>query len=338
MKDKITTLQMKEGKPFRILQLTDIHLGGYIFTNKEDKQAIEDVKLLVETAKPDFIAVTGDAVYPMPFWPKPFFSGSLNNLKASKKFGSLMESFNIPWGFVFGNHDCEVWSFYNKDKLSDYYESLDNCVFQKGEYFDKDRGNYSIKLLNSDGSLNTLLMFLDSNSYLGKMFFSGFDVIHDEQIEWYKKIVSENTVDGKIPTSLAFFHIPPKEFRDAWEKCYRGDPSVQYNLGFIQEKDNYVGYPKTKEGKFFEEMVKLGSCKGMFFGHDHLSTMSLTYKGIQMTYGMSIDHLAYKGIKKRHGQRGGTIITIQADGSFDVSMLPLEDLQGISYYKTKMDN
>ena len=35
MKDKITTLQMKEGKPFRILQLTDIHLGGYIFTNKE---------------------------------------------------------------------------------------------------------------------------------------------------------------------------------------------------------------------------------------------------------------------------------------------------------------
>ena len=338
MSEKRTTLQMEKDKPFRILQLTDIHIGGYIFTNKEDKQALNDIKLIVENAKPDFIAVTGDAAYPMPFWPKPFFSGSLNNLKASKKFGSLMESFNIPWAFVFGNHDCETWSFYNKDKLSDYYESLDNCMFQRGECFDKDRGNYCIKLLNADGSINNLLMFLDSNSYLGKMFFSGFDVIHDEQIEWYKKVVLENTKDGAMPPSLAFFHIPPKEFRDAWEKCYRGDPSVTYHLGYIQEKDNYVGYPKTKESNFFSEMVKLGSCKGMFFGHDHLSTMSLSYKGIRMTYGMSIDHLAYKGIKKRHGQRGGTIITIQPDGSFDVSLLPLEDLQGISYYKTKIDN
>lgn len=133
--------------------------------------------------------------------------------------------------------------------------------------------------------------------------------------------------------SLAFFHIPPKEFREAWEKFYRGDTSVIYHHGFVGEKDNYFGYPKTVEGKFFNEMVKFGSCKGMFMGHDHLNTLSLTYKGIRLTYGMSVDYLAYKGIDKRHTQRGGTIIEIYDDGTFDTKMLPLDDIEHKSFLK-----
>lgn len=136
--------------------------------------------------------------------------------------------------------------------------------------------------------------------------------------------MSEN---GKAARSLAFFHIPPKEFKEGWEKCYRGSNEATYHCGFVQEKDNYFGYPKTKEGKFFEEMVKLGSCKGMFMGHDHLNTLSMTYKGIRLTYGMSIDYNAYKGIAKRNTQRGGTIIDICDDGSFEVKMLPLADCE-----------
>ena len=327
---------IKNGR-FKILQLTDVHIGGCIFTKKEDILALDGVKKVIEASNPDLIAVTGDAVYPMVFYPKPFMSGTINNLKSSKIFGSFMESFGIPWAMTFGNHDTEIWSRYSRDDLSDYYSSLPNCLFRKGEYFNKDRGNYEVKILNENGEINKLLMFLDSNSYLGKTFFSGFDVISDEQIAWYKKTVNSYAKNGLLPDSLAFFHIPPKEFRDAWEKCYRGDKEVTYHLGFMQEKDNYCGYPKTKQGNFFEEMVNFGSCKGMFFGHDHLNTLSLTYKGIRMTYGMSMDFLAYKGIKRRHGQRGGTLINLYPDGSFDLELFPLEDLEGVSYYATKCD-
>ena len=129
----------------------------------------------------------------------------------------------------------------------------------------------------------------------------------------------------KAVNNLAFFHIPPKEFKEGWEKCYRGSSEATYHCGFVQEKDNYFGYPKTKEGNFFGEMVKLGSCKGMFMGHDHLNTLSMTYKDIRLTYGMSIDYNAYKGIAKRNTQRGGTLIDIYDDGSFDVTLLPLSD-------------
>ena len=94
----------------------------------------------------------------------------------------------------------------------------------------------------------------------------------------------------------------------------------------MQEKDNYFGYPKTLEGTFFREMVQLGSCKGMFFGHDHLNTLSCTYQGIRMTYGMSIDYFAYPQMLERHTQRGATLIDIDDEGGFEVSLLPLDDL------------
>ena len=54
----------------------------------------------------------------------------------------------------------------------------------------------------------------------------------------------------------------------------------------------------------------------MFFGHDHLNHFSLTYDGIRLTYGRSIDYLAYPGIEGKIGHRGGTWIVIHKDLPF----------------------
>lgn len=315
-----TVITKQEGKPFRILQLTDIHIGGGIFSKKKDKMALLAVKKVVSASNADFVVVTGDIAYP--FW---INGGSHNNSKPCKMFASLMKELNIPWTMVFGNHDSEAFAKYNKEKLGDLYSSFDNCYFEKGPNNITGVGNYMIKLNNPNGELNTALMFIDSNAYLSWHFFSGFDVIHDDQIEWYKNTINEISTNEKV-NSLAFFHIPPKEFKEAWDKCYQGSEEVKYHLGFVQEKDNYFGYPKTKEGNFFKEMVAFKSCKGMFMGHDHLNTVSLDYQGIRLTYGMSIDYLAYPKISKKLTQRGGTIIDINDDGTFDVSLLPLISL------------
>lgn len=321
--DKANGVITKEDRsPFRILQLTDIHIGGGPFSRKKDKLALAAVEKIVKAAKADFVVVTGDVCYPLFPW-----SGTFNNMRGSRKFAELMKKLDVEWTLVFGNHDTESFAFYDKEYLSKFYMSQPKCHFQKGEKGLTGMGNYCIKLNNADGTLNTALMFIDSNAYLTNSFFSGFDVIHDDQIEWYKRTINALSKDGEIARSLAFFHIPPKEFKEGWEKCYNCTGEATYHLGFVQEKDNYFGYPKTKEGKFFGEMVKLGSCKGMFMGHDHLNTLSITYQGIRLTYGMSIDYLAYKGIMKKHTQRGGTIIEISDDGSFDVSTLPLDSIK-----------
>ena len=47
-----------------------------------------------------------------------------------------------------------------------------------------------------------------------------------------------------------------------------------------------------------------------------VTIISLDYKGIRLTYGYSIDYLAYFGIMKYGAQRGCTMIDIAPDGSF----------------------
>jgi hypothetical protein len=81
-------------------------------------------------------------------------------------------------------------------------------------------------------------------------------------------------------------------------------------------------YPSS----LFDRMVELGSTSGTFCGHDHYNNMSLEYRGIRLTYGMSIDYLAMPGIEKDTAQRGAELITILRDGSWDVYQLPLTRL------------
>jgi len=313
-----TVITKDESKPFRILQLTDIHLGGGLFSKGKDTLALNAVEKIVKEAHADLVVVTGDIVYP--FW---INGGTHNNKKSAKMFADLMKKLDVPWTLVFGNHDSEVWSKCTKRELGDFYASYDKCYYKNGPENLFGVSNYLIKLNNANGTLNTALMFVDSNAYLTWNFFSGFDIIHDDQIKWYKDTINSLSKGDEKVRSLAFYHIPPKEFKDGWEKCYQGSNEAKYYLGFVEEKDNYFGYPKTVEGKFFKEMVDFGSCKGMFMGHDHLNTLSIEYQGIRLTYGMSIDYLAYRKISKVHTQRGGTIIEIDNEGNFNISLLPL---------------
>lgn len=306
---------------FRILQLTDLHIGSGFLSLKKDILAMNDIIRVVEYTKPDLIILTGDNIYPI-----PFSSGAINNMRMSKKVGKLFESFEIPWALVFGNHDVEPFSTHSKEKLADYYRSLPHCIFEKGPENISGLGNYIIKVNNSDNTLNTALVLMDSNMYITKNFFSGFDNIHDDQIEWYKSEINKLSREkGSIVPSLAFFHIPCTEYKEAWRKFTSGSSEVTYHFGEVGEINDYFGIPKVK-GNIFNEMVKLNSTKGIFVGHDHLNNVSMTYKGIRLTYGMSIDRLAYWKINKYTSQRGGTLVSIADDSSFKVEHIKLDDI------------
>ena len=60
--------------------------------------------------------------------------------------------------------------------------------------------------------------------------------------------------------------------------------------------------------------------QGTFCGHDHYNNFSVEYMGVRLTYGMSVDYLAYPGIYKEHSQRGCTVINI--DGSGNMAITP----------------
>lgn len=316
--DETFTIRIPKDQDFRILQLTDLHLGFGFLSKGKDRLALDAVRTLIETSKPDLIVLTGDSIFP--FWPR---SGTMNNRKQAKKLMAFLDGFEIPYTLVFGNHDCELGSTCNKEELAELYQQGTYCIFSEGRKDLTGVGNFLIELVDDSGNVLLPLVMLDSNMYgEGGWFFSGFDCIHDDQINWCMERLDAMKQDNPDIKAVAFFHIPLREFKEAYEKMKLGDPSVIYCHGSIGEKDEYFGISKEPD-KFFDRAVENGVIKWMFCGHDHMNTLSLVYKGIRMTYGMSIDYLGYQGIAKSDIQRGGTLITRKADGNVDIQMVPL---------------
>lgn len=323
--DGVFELYMQNDE-FRILQLTDIHLGGSLTSIRKDKMALEAVYREIEYTKPDLVIVTGDMTFPL-----GIMSMSLNNGSSVSQFAAFMRNLNIPWAFTFGNHDTEVMASLTADGLCELYRSLSfktsgTLLYPYVQPDITGRNNQLIELYNSDGSLNTALFLIDSNAYTGRSI-NDYDYIHDDQVDWYESEVKRmRESEGRDIPSMAFFHIPLQEYREAYELYMAGSDEVAYFFGSNDEEmiDNVCcsDYPS----RIFGKMTELGSTKALFCGHDHYNNMSLEYRGIRLTYGMSIDYLVMPGIDKSNKQRGGTLITIYEDSTFDIRQIPLRDI------------
>lgn len=329
-------------KELRVMQLTDVHIGGGFMSSKKDGMALNAVAAMITAEKPDLVVVTGDVSYPVPFQ-----AGTFNNLSSAKIFAALMEKLGVYWTLGFGNHDTEAYSYYGRDDISKFYGSEDfkYCLFEKGPDDVDGYGNQVINVKNSDGVITQSIYVFDSHSYvdgdiLGIMW--KYDNIHENQVEWYRNTVKAlNEQNNKVLKKLgkkensdiksaAFFHIPLTEQKDAWyeyaENGFKDTEDVKLHYGVAGEGSKVV-YCGIGEDELFETMLELGSTKAIFCGHDHYNNFSVDYKGIRLTYGMSVDYLAYPGIYKEGSQRGCTMITFAPDGSFDC--------EAQSYYQDK---
>lgn len=309
---------------FKILQLTDIHLGGTLYTIGEDKNALSAVYDLISYTNPDLIVITGDFVFSV-----GLFSLSINNYTPIQQFCSFMRNIGIPWTFVYGNHDTENVSTASFEKIDELFKKFAYKYTKSLLYSEKrpditGRYNQYIKILNQDETINQILFLLDSNQYLDNM--TDYDYIRNDQVEWYKNTLFSFKNGQDIPSSMLFFHIPIEEFKDAYSLYKKKSNRVKYYFGEIGEKDEAICTSKY-ESKLFETAKKLGSTKAMFVGHDHYNNISLEYDGIRLTYGRSIDYLAMPGINQRNTQRGGTLITLNSDNSFNIESIKLDDIR-----------
>ena len=314
-----------EDDDFKILHLTDIHLGGSLFSYRQDSKALEACYILIENTHPDLVIVTGDLSFPL-----GIMSMSFNNSAPVYQFAAFMRNLGIPWAFTYGNHDTESLASLNKEELNSVFMSLSfktsgTLLYPYVQPEVTGRNNQLIELRNADGSLNTGLFLIDSNAYTGEGI-NVYDFIHDDQVDWYTAEVERmNTEAGHTVPSMIFFHIPLQQYRTAYELYEAGSDEVTYFFGENGEKmiDKVCcsDYPSS----LFDRAREIG-CEAMFCGHDHYNNMSLEYQGVRLTYGMSIDYLVMPGIEKDTEQRGGELITIHADGSWDLWQIPLTSI------------
>ena len=314
------------GEDFKILHLTDIHLGGSLFSYKKDILALKACYAEIKHAKPDFVIVTGDLCFPM-----GVMSMSFNNSAPVHQFAAFMRNVGVPWAFTYGNHDTESLASMKKEQLEEVYKSLSyktsgTLLYPYVQPEVTGRNNQLIEVRNPDGKLNTALFLIDSNAYTGEGF-NTYDYIHDDQVAWYEREVRRlQKEEGGQISSLAFFHIPLHQYRTAYELYLAGSDEVTYHFGENNETLIRKFSCSAYDSSIFDKMVELGSTTGTFCGHDHYNNASITYKGIRLTYGMSIDYLAMPGIAKETKQRGAELITLRADSSWDVAQIPLDSI------------
>lgn len=326
---------------FKVMHLTDIHIGGGFLSKDVDRQALNAVATMVTKEKPDLVIATGDIAFPV-----PYTAGTFNNYSGASAFANLMESLGVYWSVTFGNHDSEAYSYFDREAVAEFYEKEEYkyCLFQAGPEDVDGYGNHIIEVKNSEGIITQAMVLIDSQAYVKDTVIESikgtYDNIHANQVKWYETEINRMNAENKAVIQLiqgnkngglqeqygtvktqAFFHIPLVEMNDAWtefvENGFKDTENFKYFDGIIAEGGRRI-YCGLGEDDLFEKMLELGSTKAIYNGHDHVNSTTFQYKGITFSYGYSIDYFAYSGIDKLGSQRGCTMITCKPDTTFTI--------------------
>ncbi len=295
--DYAIVLEKDPNKDFVILNLTDIQMEDMEYYEGVGAESEAMITKLVEDTQPDLITVTGDNAW-----------GTLAYINLVK----FMDSLDIPWAPVMGNHDGqstagEFWCAY-------LFNEAENCLWKFGPE-DMGYGNYIINIEENGEVIHTVFMMdTHSNVDVTDEYGGDYDHLWSNQIEWYKWAVKGiERIQGNKVESSAFMHIPVYEVREVWAEYY--DQENHVYTGPYAETSFGVNYerpcPGAENNHFMDTVIELGSTKNMIFGHDHINNSSILYEGVRLTYGMKLG----KGCYYDELLQGGTTLTINSNGN-----------------------
>lgn len=299
------TLRYSEAGVFRIMQVTDLHLGSFP-ANENDQKTFADLRKMVLSQKPDLIIFTGDIIYSLEE------HGVTEPEAVFTQFVDFINELKVSSAITFGNHDAEGGRTTRKI-LRQIYEdkALYKAEKSKSNLTD-DRESYVLELKSSrTDEVKNAIFVLDSGAYSNTEY-SYYAWLLPEQVSWYRKTAASYLQDDGIKRQLIFQHIPIPEYWLAAKAIKSGafNESLEMNKSWADinlEEDsqsffgkNYVGSPEVNTGMFFE-MLRNDETWGMFAGHDHDNSFVGLHKGIHLVYGQSSGYNTYgsepKGVR-----------------------------------------
>ena len=266
-----------------------------------DKLCADHIRYLIEKTRPDLILITGDVVY-----------GEFDDLGSTLEwFCALMDSFEIPWAPVFGNHD-------NSSKKGvawqcECFKKSAFCLFERGCV--SGNGNYSIGISVGD-SLVRVIHMLDSNGCHDTEDTSVIKRagLYEDQLKLVSATNDAVKLAAKrdVPAFMAF-HIPVSSFRTAESvKGYLTAERELYTLGEdVPALDEDFGsklekYHPIEVGEEFIDLLKTLGVEAVFVGHEHNNSTCIGYRGIKWVFGLKTGEYDYH----LPGKIGGTLITL----------------------------
>lgn len=312
----------RKDKPIKLLQLTDMQIIDSAQRRSPDRLRIDEInawhpdnmdrnvfhhiKSLIAQTLPDLIFITGDMVY-----------GSFDDAGTTFiRFCEFMDSLEIPWMPVFGNHDNE--SQKGAEWQCDLLENAKHCLFRRGAV--SGHGNYTVGIAIGD-QLIRVIHLLDSHGCLRER------GLCPDQLDLVRKntaLIRQNC-GRRIPALLGFHH-PTQEFQTAAiAKGYETEERRSYMIGVdVEAKDGDFGSKQENFKKSltisipgFMEMIKTCHIDGVFVGHFHSINTCITYDGVKWVYGLKTGQYDYH----TPGQLGGTLINLERE-QINVSHVP----------------
>jgi 3',5'-cyclic AMP phosphodiesterase CpdA len=292
-----SNLRFDRSGNFKLIQFTDIHEGP----NKD--KAIEIMNKILEYEKPNMVVLTGDNI-----------DGKCESAddvrKAISYIAEPMETRNIPWAIVFGNHDDEH-NMMSKEEMMNVYSTYKHNLSQVGyKVFDR-IGNYNILINGSKDNIPKFNIYMIDSGKYAPPIIGGYAWIKLAQIFWYKKTALElRKKYNKIIPSLMFFHIPLRKFKKAW------DTGLIDGERFEAESCAKINFC------LFRNLVKTGDVKGVFVGHDHLNNYCAILKGIKLGYG---GYIGYGTYGQDDVPRGARVFLINEDDPYNFKTWVIRD-------------
>ena len=236
----------------------------------------------ITATNPDLIILTGDNIY-----------GKFDhNGSVWTAFVNFMDSFDIPWAPIFGNHDNE--SNMGVDWQCEQLMNAKNCLFMQRTL--TGNCNYSVAIAQG-GKITRVFYMLDSNGIgspsaatLANGHTSTTPGFGSDQVAWFTEQI--NRLQDSIPDiKISFaYHIQDTLFEDAYEKYgYTAlKPWANINVDLHEDKAEgdfgYIGYVKG-EWKQSLDSLKALNVDSIFVGHEHTSSSSVVYEGIRFQFG-----------------------------------------------------
>lgn len=307
---------------FKIMQIADTQEGSRV-----SPDTIDLINAALDRAEPDLVVYSGDQI-----WGKSHFNADKNKVtQVLSQLTKPVRDRGIPFTVCFGNHDRQVGL--TNDEQFEIYKSFDYFVGESEEGIDG-TANHIIEIFDGD-NLEFLLYLFDSHSNLK----IGYDNVHQNQIDWYRKKRDEYEQKyARLIPSIVIQHIPLcevfkllKEVKKGTKGCVRGFRTHANRFYILNEqKVNKEGFmkespadPQENSGEFSAFKEK-GEVLGVYFGHDHNNSFNGKVDGIDLGYTQGAGFHVYGPGK----DRGVRIIELKKGGDFSTYDLRFRDIVG----------
>ena len=305
-------LRFREDGSFKICVFSDLHE-----TAEYDPRSYAALDGIIAQEQPDLVLLGGD-----------IWNGTLDRpadeLRAFLDvFTKPMESRNIPWAHVLGNHD-HGYAF-GDDVYQEIFESYAHCVsaHTTAQMGVDGLSNFVLPIRSSDDQRIAFAVWgLDTHNLSDGLCLrngvnlrqghrvakpitgtSHWDFVHFNQLRWYYTASEElQRINGAPIDALMIMHAAPLEYGICMD-----NPT---DVGLVGDAEETL-YSGSLNSGIVAAALQRGDVRAMVCGHMHANTFAADYCGIKLCFDGSI------GFRTggRDGLRGGRVFTLREDAT-----------------------